>query len=267
MSMPANLVLLRHGESEGNIANKLSRAGDDSLFTDVFRNRHSSLFRLTDRGRDQAKTAGAWIRKNIGNKFFRYYTSEYVRAKETAALLALPDARWFADFYLRERDWGALDVMPHHERRAKFSEELRRQTIDPFFWAPPSGESMASLCIRVDRVLETLHRECEGEDVIVVCHGEVMWAFRMRLERMSQERYHELDASSDVRDSINNCQVLQYTRIDPGTRKLTPYLGWMRSVCPSDLSRSRNVWEAIERPRYTNAELLAMVEKYERLVS
>ena len=29
--------------------------------------------------------------------------------------------------------------------------------------------------------------------VLMVCHGEVMWAFRVRLERMSQETYRELD--------------------------------------------------------------------------
>jgi hypothetical protein len=48
MGMPANLVLVRHGESEGNIATALSKKGDNSMFTEAFLNRHSSTWRLTD---------------------------------------------------------------------------------------------------------------------------------------------------------------------------------------------------------------------------
>lgn len=33
MPMPEELYLVRHGESEGSLVNRRSRAGDDSLFT------------------------------------------------------------------------------------------------------------------------------------------------------------------------------------------------------------------------------------------
>ena len=50
MPMPEDLYLVRHGESEGNLVNRRSRAGDDSLFTPEHVRRHSSEWHLTDRG-------------------------------------------------------------------------------------------------------------------------------------------------------------------------------------------------------------------------
>ena len=63
------------------------------MYTDEFRARHSSSFRLTERGCKQAEKAGAWIRKEFPG-FDRYLVSEYLRALETAALLNLPGADW-----------------------------------------------------------------------------------------------------------------------------------------------------------------------------
>jgi NAD+ kinase len=110
-------------------------------------------------------------------------------------------------------------------------------------------------------VLNTLHRECSDRRVLVVCHGEVMWAFRVRLERMPQERYRELDQSPDQRIKIHNCQILHYTRRDPVSGELGPHLNWLRSVCPWDPGRSGNEWQPIRRVSYSNADLLAVVAK------
>ena len=52
-----DLVLVRHGESEGNVAFNRSKAGDHSLYSGEFLRRHSSQWRLTDVGREQAKSA------------------------------------------------------------------------------------------------------------------------------------------------------------------------------------------------------------------
>ena len=111
MSLPNDIVLVRHGESEGNIANRLSKRGDDDAYTDELRSRHSSLWRLTDKGREQVRMAGEWIRENIGDRFDRYYVSEYVRTKESATLLGLPGAVW--------------TVTDGHPERSRVLEELR----------------------------------------------------------------------------------------------------------------------------------------------
>ncbi len=267
MGMPVDLVLVRHGESEGNVAVGRSKKGDHSLYTEEFKSRHSSLWRLTDRGREQARIAGAWIRDNVGASFDRYYASSFLRAMETAALLELPHAQWYAEFYLRERERGNLDVVADDELKARYADDLRRRGINAFYWTPSGGESMADLCLRLERVIDTLHRHGEGKRVIIVCHGEVMWAFRMRLERMSAKRFLELDASRDPKNMMHNCQIVHYTRRDPESGKVASYVKWMRSVCPTDLTRSRNVWEPVERPLYSNEELLAYAETVPRLIS
>jgi NAD+ kinase len=150
--MPIDLVLVRHGQSEGNAAKRRSEAGDHTAFTQDFLNRHTSSFRLTERGREQARLTGDYLRRTFydrGVVFDRCVTSEYVRAMETAALLSLPNAEWYRDVYLTERDWGALDSCPENEREEKFGTELQRRQVQPFFWRPPNGESFLQLCMRV----------------------------------------------------------------------------------------------------------------------
>ncbi len=260
MTMPMNLVLVRHGESEGNLATKLSKKGDDSMFTKAFMKRHSSTWRLTEKGKSQAHVAGEWIKNTIGDSFERCYVSENDRATETAALLDLPDARWMVTHYLRERDWGALDVLPFKERRKTFAENLRRKEMDPFYWTPTGGESISTLCLRLEKILDTLHRKCGGKDAMLVAHGEVIWGFRYILERMTNSEVRRLEQSDDPYDRIYNGQVIHYTRVDPVTGEVRPYLSWVRSICPDNLTRSNNGWKEIQWKKFSNAELLREVE-------
>lgn len=264
--MPVNLVFVRHGQTEGNVARELSKQGDPSLWTPEFRQRPPRLWRLTDRGIDQAKAAGKWIRANIGTHFDRYITSEYPRAKETAGHLGLPDAEWEEEFYLRERQWGPMESMPEGERQEKYKVELEKRKEDSFFWRPPHGESQAEVCERVDWVLYNLHRQNTGGSAIVVCHEDVMWAVVARLERLSQERWQALRSSDDPRDRIHNGQVLHYARKDPLTGRTSSDYDWVRSVNPYDTGLSRNEWVKIERPTYSNDELLSRVEAFPRLI-
>ncbi len=266
MTMPKNLILVRHGESEGNVAVKASKKqGDDRHYTDEFLGRHSSNWRLSNKGIRDAEAAGEWLRANFP-RFGRYYTSEYLRARETAGLLGLEGANWMRELHLRERDRGLLDVVSHSVLTTKFQEELKRQGRSTLFWTPLAGESMADVCMRVYKILDTLHRECTDTDVIIVCHGEVMWAFRLCLERMPQERWLELDASTDEADKIYNGQIIHWTREDPATGELSKHLDWMRMIRADDESFSR-AWRQVVRPRFSNEELLAEVRRTPRIVS
>jgi NAD+ kinase len=270
--MPEDLVFVRHGESEGNVAYNKHRNGDNSYFTKEFLMRHSSSWRLSDRGIQQAKISGEWIKNNILQYFDRYYSSEYLRAMETAGHMNLPMAQWFRDFYLRERDFGDLDYYSPIERQKVFQRDLEYQKVNDFFWIPPNGESMAQLCLRADRFLNTLHRECPGGKVIVVCHGDLMWAFRIRIERLSQGRYIELKESDDFKDRILNGQVLHYTRrIDPDIKDpklitLSNSMRYVKSICPNNLHLSKNTWEEIVRPTYSSSDLLSIVNKTKRII-
>ncbi len=268
--LPIDLVLVRHGQSEGNKAKRRSEKGDHSAFTPEFLDRHTSSFRLTALGRDQAVAAGTYLKSEFyrnGYGFDRCYVSEYNRALETAALLELPEARWFRESYLSERDWGDLDVCPENERAEKFGDALRRRVTEPFFWRPPNGESFVQLCMRVDRVLHTLHRECARKRVIVVCHGEVMLAFMVRLERMTQERFRQLHLSPKPEERLHNCQLLHYTRKDPSTERIDDHANWRRMIRPTDTPIWETEWEKIERPAHSNEQLLEWVERTPAMIS
>jgi alpha-ribazole phosphatase len=155
------LVLLRHGESEGNAARQLVGRGDSPL---------------TDRGRAQA-AALAGALGAVG----RLISSPLSRARDTAAALALGlpvelDERWI------EVDYGAYDGEP---LTAVPAEVWARWRADPGF-RPPGGETLVELGLRVRAACEELFaRSGEGgraeADVVVVSQvspikAAVAWA-------------------------------------------------------------------------------------------
>ena len=260
------LVLLRHGESEGNVAYDHSIKGDHSLYAGDFLERHSSLWRLTEKGEDQAKIAGEWLRSNNLSRFDCLYTSEYVRAMETSGLLGLKDAKWRSDLMLRERDWGEWDLCSQQERRENFGYERRRRR-ESLFWAPPGGESLAQVVQRVDSFLMFVNRRFSGGKVFITCHGELMWAFRLRFERLTQLQYREMQAQRSTEEKIHNCQLIVYSRRCPETGTLYPSFRFMRFVCPWDLSRSGgDSWRPLHRSGgSTNGQLLEQARRFPRM--
>jgi NAD+ kinase len=264
MSLPIDLILVRHGQSEGNVAARLAEEGNHDGYKAIKQGRHSRSYRLSSKGREQAKIAGLWLQKEFtkdGKTFDRFVVSEYTRAMETAALLGLPDAVWYRSFYLTEREWGDLENITEQEREEKFKDALEMRAIEPFFWQPPNGESFAELCLRLDRVLNTLHRECGNMRVIIVCHGEVMRAFRVLLERMPQQRFKEIYESKAKEDGIHNCEVFHYSRRNPKTQEIEEHANWFRRVRPTDEPIWETGWQEIIRPKYTNDALLEIVEQ------
>lgn len=261
MGMPIDLVLVRHGESEGNIAHSLSGKGNHKHFTNEFKSRHSSEWRLTDLGRRQARIAGKWIKKNIGSTFDKAYTSEHLRTLETAALLGLDIDFWRREILLVERSYGGLELMNHEEG-------FKKRTQLNQFYDPPSccGESMAKKCVEIEFFLSKLFYKCAEQKVIVVCHGEVMWCFRVCIEHLTQEQFNQLFNSKNPHDRIYNSQTIHYSRQNPFNGLIAPHLQWMRSVCPTDLKLSRNRWEKIKFPNCSNKELLKLVKKYPRII-
>jgi NAD+ kinase len=265
--MPVDLLFVRHGRSEGNEAREQSKQGDNSAYTDQFRARRNREWRLTDLGVAQADAAGRWIREHIAPPYPRCITSEYLRARETAAHLDLAGACWVQDILLRERSWGRADfVMPESERYELFAVELAARREDPCYWRPPEGESLAEVCLRVERVLDRVRGRPPGGNCVVVTHEDVMWAARFVLEGMTQEQWRELLLSADSRDKIHNGQVLHYTRRDPETGRCADRLEWVRSVCPWDPSRADAEWHRIAPPSFSNQDLLATVKVVERLI-
>ncbi len=266
MTLPIDLVFLRHGQSEGNLAKRRSEAGEHGVYDAIHAGRHTRSFRLTADGRRQAMMAGEWLRKEFGF-FDRYMVSDYARAIETAALLDFEGASWRINDLLTERSWGELDRCSEQERAQKFASVLDMRDIEPFYWSPPSGESLQLLRVRLDRVLGTLHRECSDKKVILTCHGEVMWTYRVMLEHMPQGEFRRLHLSKNPLDRLHNCEILHYTRRNPATNALSPHADWVRRIRPSDNPIWVSNWKKIERKQYTNAELLGILDQYPAVVS
>ncbi len=265
--MPERLVLVRHGESEGNWAKYAERRGKH-VFTEEFRSRHSGDYRLTDLGIKQAQAAGEWLRRHGPEMFDEFFVSSYTRAMETAVHLNLPNARWRVESMIRERDYGDIDIMSEVERDRRFHEAMRHQKTYPLRWIPPNGESLLHVCeTRIRMMLDRFHRQHDQDKVVIVAHGEIMWCFRYLLENMSEERYNELEHSKDPKDRIHNCQIIEYSRRDPFSGDLRDKLGYMRSVNPLDAEADAGIWVPIpQRQLYTNETLAILVAQKPRLI-
>ena len=263
MVMPRNLFLVRHGQSEANVMQKASKAGDQSLYTEETMTVPDRSWRLTELGVQQAKVAGAWIAQQDVT-FDRAVVSTFTRARETAAMLGL-DVRWEESRVIRERSWGEIGSMSKQDFARKYSQNASYRDSDPLYWAPPAGESIANVAEnRVRNILSTLHRENPRENVLMVTHGEFMWATRLVLERWSDEEF--LDRDADRAEVIHNCTVLQYTAVDPrNPENVHDKLSWVRRSWPALVDGEWTMfvgkWEEFDRKYFSGEDLLEKVEE------
>jgi probable phosphoglycerate mutase len=151
------LVLIRHGESEGNRERTFTRTPDVAL---------------TDAGRAQARAAAHRIA--VAYRPVRIVTSPFARARETAAILAERlDVPVVIEPDLRERSYGELAGRPYAAVRACLD-------YDPaayWRWCPPGGgETLVQVAARAGAALDRIAAAAGAEDIVVVSHGAVMMA-------------------------------------------------------------------------------------------
>jgi broad specificity phosphatase PhoE len=262
--MPRNLFLVRHGQSEGNLARKkYKETKNSSFYSDEFLKLHESQYKLTELGVKQANKAGNWFLKNKLLNFDRMIVSNNVRALETAAYLNLPNANWMIDFNLRERDGGLFDQITPEKRDLEYPDQQKFYDTQPFLFRPPQGESIADVCQRIKIVLDTLARECDGKNVIIVCHGEVMRTFRIILERLSLQKTNEYLLSTENWGCVPNGSIIHYTRENPldGKHELSDWFDWVKMIRPAGGGEYEEKFSAIERKKYSNEELLEEAKK------
>lgn len=261
MSFPRNIIIVRHGMSEHNLARIRSTKGDDSDWDTNYANKHTYKYRLTDIGIEQSQRCGEFIRENICENFDCYFTSEYIRTVETSYYLNFKDADWQIDFTIRERDKGLFSGITEKQKKL-YKSELKRKNKDEFYWSPIGGESVAELCQRVDHFIDFLKRECSDMNVIIVTHGTIMEAFRIRLENMTHSDYNHLK-----KQKIRNCQVLWYSRQHPKTREISNgNLEWFTTICPYD-HQNELIWFPIMNKKYSNQDLYHRFSNVERYVN
>lgn len=181
MARPRRIVLVRHGESEGN--------HDDTIYERV----PDHALALTERGRRQSEAAGERLRKTFGEERVSAYVSPYRRAHQTLAALGLdPELmRIREEPRLREQDWGNWQ-----DRADVRKQKAYRDAYGHFFYRFAQGESGADVYDRVGAFLESLWRSFEKGDhtqnVLLVTHGLTMRLFCMRWLHWSVAEFESL---------------------------------------------------------------------------
>jgi probable phosphoglycerate mutase len=194
MKHPSLLVLVRHAESELNLAKKGAFFADRAS-REAVRSTADHRAAITELGRRQARAAGELLRARF-ERFDAVYHSGYARTVQTLDEIkrawpdgALGGAPMRSDLFIRERDGGHGWGMTLDEHAGAFPYlEAYWATTGPFFARPPGGESVAQLCERVQRFLDRIEARHDGERVLVVTHGVVMRAFRYLLEGWTYEQ-------------------------------------------------------------------------------
>jgi broad specificity phosphatase PhoE len=267
--MPLHFVLVRHGESEANLARDFAKHGDETMFTEEYRKRADRLSRLTTKGTEQAQAAGAWIKRFVLDEYLpdgfeRYLCSPFTRTMETAGHLDLENAIWRLSFLLRERDWGDIEGLTRSEFKETYPDSAAKQARDPLLWKPPGGESIMEMTeTRIREMYDMFHRELAEKSVITVTHGEFMWGNRYALEHPTIDEWMEWE--HDPKQDLHNCQILHYTRVNPETGEISKNMGWFRSVNPVTEADNPGTWKRIVRRDFTNDDLLDFAKEMPRL--
>jgi 2,3-bisphosphoglycerate-dependent phosphoglycerate mutase len=214
-------VLVRHGQSERNVAKKHNRFYLNDEARKSVKGVPDHLIALTDEGRRQASVTGAALRESFGS-FDHIFHSGYRRTVETVngILAAYPAAERSLmavrhHLFIRERDGGHAYDMTDAEAAVAFPWlQDYWTTFGPFFARPPGGESLAQVCERVYSFLQKLARAMAGRRILLVTHGGTMWCFRYVLERWTYA-----EAEQRFRTETNpNCSVTWYERDDAAGR-------------------------------------------------
>ena len=271
MTMPKDLLFIRHGESEANIVQKHDDHGLGMDVTQEIFARPDWQHRLTDKGIEQAKRAKEYIDRELGGlaSFDSLYVSPFFRTRETAAHVGgLALEGWTIDDRLIERGWGVYGKMSRAEQKERFPLTAAEKASNPSYVWLDGGESMGDVYGRFRDFQGTLHREQSESRVAVVSHGDFINASRYGIERMMPEEWKEID--DDRQYKIRNCTLLHYTRVNPeDPSDVQPKLRWRRYIYPDAVDESPNGGEWFqlpERRRFSGADLLAQIERAPRLL-
>lgn len=175
------LILLRHGETEFNLAGRMQGHLD---------------VQLSPRGRQQA----AWVAPVLAAKNpLALVSSDAQRAAQTAqAISDVCGVPVELDTRLRETDMGEWTGLYRQDVDARWPGDRLRWRSDPTY-APPGGETRLEVARRAMNVVRDLHRALPswGEDerpVILVAHGGTFLALAAALIDSPLQNYATFSA-------------------------------------------------------------------------
>jgi probable phosphoglycerate mutase len=208
---PARLWLVRHGQSQGNVARD---AADEAGAHEIDIELRDVDVPLSPLGERQAQALGRWFSAlPEAEKPEIVLSSPYVRARQTSKAICeaggvIGDARPpIVDERLREREFGIFDRLTTEGIREKYPEQAElRALLGKFYHRPPGGESWADVILRLRGALDTISLHHADRRVVIVCHQVVVLCIRYILEEMDEAQVLAIDKEGDV----VNCGLCEY---------------------------------------------------------
>ncbi len=182
-----DLLLVRHGESEGN------RRGFVQGWQDTV---------LTPLGQRQAAQVAQRIVEYL--PLDAIYASPLKRAWRTAEVIAsVAQMTVIADTNLREMHFGEVEGMTHIEWHKRYPQLLPRWADrDDLDFGWPGGESRRQFAQRVyGAITEIIEAHPQANRVLVVCHGGVISTYLSVLLQGSATMWRDYQ--------VNNCTISQ----------------------------------------------------------
>ena len=222
---PAKLWLVRHGQSQGNVARDVAdAAGHHEIAIDT----RDVDVPLSDLGLRQAEAAGRWFASRPPDERPEIIlSSPYVRARQTADIMCKAGAlaggpgKPVIDERLREREFGIFDRLTTIGIRERYPEEAaHRSRLGKFYHRPPGGESWADVILRLRSALNTINLHYCDRRVLVVCHQVVVLCMRYILEELEESEILAIDRQSEVL----NCGICGYDFEADAEGRCTPSL-------------------------------------------
>lgn len=211
---PSVLLVVRHGQSAGNVASDAAHASGAHRITLDHRDVDVPL---SDLGMSQARALGEWFSAAPANERPEVMlSSPYVRAVQTAELFraaggCMSDERICVDERLREKEFGVLDGLTRFGIAATHPEQAEfRSLLGKFYHRPPGGESWCDVILRLRSLLDTVSLHYGGRRVMIVAHQVVVLCLRTIIENLGEKEILVIDREGDVA----NCAITEY-RFDP----------------------------------------------------
>jgi broad specificity phosphatase PhoE len=204
------LILVRHGESEGNVAREAAEA---EHAPEILIDQRDPDVPLSGRGRSQAEALGRWLGElDEDRRPGVVWASPYVRAVQTAEIAlqaagtALPV---HLDERLRDRELGILDRLTGRGVSDRYPDEAeRRRYLGKLYYRPPGGESWSDIALRLRSFVADLDRADDSGSGLIVSHDAVILVLRYVLEQLTEKQLLDIAGA----ESLGNASVTRIVR-------------------------------------------------------
>jgi broad specificity phosphatase PhoE len=210
MNWPEQLIIVRHGQSAGNVARD---AAHEALSDRIALTARDADVPLSDLGTAQARALGRWFCEQPAERRPQILlSSPYLRAFQTAELFrdaggADRHEPICFDERLREKEFGILDGLTTPGVANIFPEQAEfRRLLGKFYHRPPGGESWCDVILRLRSVLDTISLHYAGKRVMIFTHQVVVLCMRYTIESLDEARILTIDREGDVA----NCAITDY---------------------------------------------------------